>query len=137
MSAANPLYTAHLLTPGKVPPISRWTAEGRRDSHQPEALMQVHRLNRAARMVAAGALVMVALAAVAAPAGARPDIGPQNVTHNAAPAAPPVVRQNIVQPGSDGVGTLGLILIGVGAGASILGAGYLGARIATSRLRIS
>jgi hypothetical protein len=79
---------------------------------------------------------MLALAAAAAPAGARTDVPPETSTHH---AVAPVVRQTIVRSGDDGLGTLGLVLIGVGAGAAILGAGYLGARIATrpNKLRVS
>jgi hypothetical protein len=41
-----------------------------------------------------------------------------------------VVRENLVRTG-DGPGTVGFIAIGAGAAAALLGAGYLGARIAT------
>ena len=101
--------------------------------------MQLHRLNHAARRHTASALVMVALVAlavVAAPAGARPEYIPQTSPHQ---ATTPVVAQTIAPPDDQGIGTLGFVLIGVAAGAAILGAGYLGARIATrpSKLRVS
>ena len=90
--------------------------------------MQVHRLNRAARVLGASALVVLALAA---PAGARPadNVMPQTSIHHQ--AVPTVVAQTVVKPAGNGLGTLALVLIGVGAAAAMLGAGYLGARIAT------
>jgi hypothetical protein len=52
--------------------------------------------------------------------------------------APTVVKERILQPADDGPDTITLVLIGIGAGAALLGAGYLGARVATrtSRTRV-
>ena len=44
--------------------------------------------------------------------------------------APTVVRETVLQPASGGPDTITLVLIGIGAAAALLGAGYLGARIA-------
>ena len=45
-------------------------------------------------------------------------------------AAPTVVKETVVRP-SGGPDTIVFVLIGVGAVVALLGAGYLGARIAT------
>jgi hypothetical protein len=90
--------------------------------------MQLHSLTRAARVLGASTLVVLALAV---PAGARlaDNFTPQTSIHHQ--AVPTVVRQTVIKPGGNGLGTLALVLIGVGAAAAMLGAGYLGARIAT------
>ena len=84
------------------------------------------RLARRLCALAASACVVLALAAAAT---ARPaDTWPQPVVHNS--PAPTVVKETILQPANGGPDTLALVLIGIGA-AALLGAGYLGARIAT------
>jgi hypothetical protein len=91
--------------------------------------VQPHRLIRAARAVAAAACILLALAA---PAGAMPaDNGPPpSTTHNPG-AKPTIVRETVVRPANGGPTTLAFVVIGAGAAAALLGAGYLGARIAT------
>ena len=85
------------------------------------------RLVRSLCALAASAFVVLALAAGAT---ARPaDTWPQPVVHNS--PAPTVVKETVLQPANGGPDTLTLVLIGFGAGAALLGAGYLGARIAT------
>jgi hypothetical protein len=52
--------------------------------------------------------------------------------------APTVVRTTFVPPSHHGPNTMTLVFIGVGAASALLGAGYLGARIAlrtASRIR--
>jgi hypothetical protein len=103
-------------------------------TNNPEALVQRHRLSRTARAVAAVACILLTLAA---PAGAMPaDNGPPPSTTSQRSAAPTVVRETVLRP-DDGPGALALVVIGVGAAAALLGAGYLGARLAirNSRLR--
>jgi hypothetical protein len=83
--------------------------------------------------LAASACIVLALAAAAQ---ARPaDTWPQPVVHNS--PAPTIVKEALLQPASDGLDTITLVLIATGAAAALLGAGYLGARIAlrTSRTR--
>ena len=85
------------------------------------------RLARSLCALAASACILLALATVAT---ARPaDTWPQPVVHNS--PAPTVVKETILQPANSGPDTLALVLIGIGAAAALLGAGYLGARIAT------
>jgi hypothetical protein len=89
------------------------------------------RLARSVYALTASACILLAIAAAAT---ARPaDTWPQPVLHNS--PAPTVVRETILQPGNSGPDTLALVLICVGAGAALLGAGYLGARIATRTYR--
>lgn len=94
--------------------------------------MPLHRNTRELRN-GAGALVAMAciLLALAACARARPadDLVPQRPAPSAA-QAPTVVKETVVRPehGSD---ALMFVLIGVGAGVAVLGAGYPGARRAT------
>jgi hypothetical protein len=91
--------------------------------------VQLHRLIGTARAIAATACILLALAA---PAGAMPaDNGPPPSTNpNGTATAPTVVKETIVRP-DDGPGMLALVVIGVGAGTALLGAGYVGARLAT------
>lgn len=85
------------------------------------------RLARRLCVLAASACIVLALAAAAA---ARPaDTWPQPVVRNS--PAPTVVKETVLQPANGGLDTITLVLIGIGAGAALLGAGYLGARIAT------
>lgn len=89
------------------------------------------RLARSLGALAASACVVLALAAAAT---ARPaDTWPQPVVHDS--PAPNVVKETILRPANSGPDTLALVLIGIGAGAALLGAGYLGARIATRTYR--
>ena len=91
--------------------------------------MPLHHLTRTARALAAAACVLLVLCAAA---GAMPaDNGPSQD----AIATPTVVKQTVVRP-ADGPDTLALVIIGVGAVAALLGAGYLGARIATRNTRV-
>jgi hypothetical protein len=84
------------------------------------------RIARGACALAASACALLAIAAVAQ---ARPaDTGPQPVVHNN--PAPTVVKETLLQPPANGPDTITLLLIAVGAAAALLGAGYLGARIA-------
>lgn len=96
--------------------------------------MHLHRLIRTARTVAAAACILLTLAP---PAGAMPaDNGPPPSTTQQRAAAPTVIKETIVRA-DGGPGTLTLVVIAVGATTALLGAGYLGARLATrnSRLR--
>jgi hypothetical protein len=83
------------------------------------------RLKRGACALAASACVMLAIAvsAHARIADTQQTVGPNG-------PAPTVVRETLVQPASGGPDTITLVLIGIGAAAALLGAGYLGARIA-------
>ena len=94
--------------------------------------MRLHRLIRES-IKRAGALAAMAciLLALAATAGAVPgeNVGPQNSASRAV-AVPTVVKETVVRP-SDGTDAIVFVLIGVGAVVAMLGAGYLGARIAT------
>ena len=90
------------------------------------------RLTRSLCALAATASIVLALAAAAT---ARPaDTWPQPVVHNS--PTPTVVKETILQPANGGPDTLALVLIGIGAAAALLGAGYLGARIATRTSRV-
>jgi hypothetical protein len=92
----------------------------------------IRRLARSACALTASACIVLAIAAAAATA--RPaETWPQPVVHNS--PAPTVVKETILQPANGGPDTLALVLIGIGAGAALLGAGYLGARIATRTYR--
>ena len=86
----------------------------------------VGRLTRSVCTLAASACILLAIAAAAQARSA--DTWPQPVLHNS--PAPIVVRETLLRPANDGPDTITLVLIGVGAGAALLGAGYLGARIA-------
>jgi hypothetical protein len=58
------------------------------------------------------------------------DNGPPRSTNPNGTATPTVVKETIVRP-EDSPGTLALVVIGVGAATALLGAGYVGARLAT------
>ena len=94
--------------------------------------MRLHRLIRES-INAAGALAAMAciLLALAATADAVPgeNVGPQKSASRAV-ATPTVVKETVVRP-SDGTDAIVFVLIGVGAVVAMLGAGYLGARMAT------
>jgi len=91
-----------------------------------------HLTRRLARSVSALAASACILLAIAAAATARPaDTWPQPAVHNS--PAPTVVKETVLQPANGGPDTIALVLIGIGAGAALLGAGYLGARIAIRR----
>jgi hypothetical protein len=94
--------------------------------------MRVHRLIRQS-IRAAGALAATAgiLLALAATAGAVPadNVGHQKSASRAV-AAPTVVKETLVRPGH-GTDAIVFVLIGVGTVVAMLGAGYMGARIAT------
>jgi hypothetical protein len=95
------------------------------------ARSHLHRLTRTAFALAASACILLSLAAVA---GARPaDTWPQPVVHDS--AAPTAVRQIALRPADSGPDTITLVLIATAAAAALLGAGYLGARIATRTSR--
>ena len=97
--------------------------------------MHLHRLVPAIRALAAATCILLALAV---PAGAMPADNARPGSTHTGTTAPTVVRETVVRP-ADGPGTLGFVVTGVGAAAALLGAGYLGARIATrnARVRIS
>jgi hypothetical protein len=89
------------------------------------------RLKRGVCALAASACVLLAIAAAAS---ARPaDTWPQPVVHNS--PAPTVVKETLLRPATNGPDTITLVLIAAGAAAALLGAGYLGARIATRTAR--
>jgi hypothetical protein len=84
------------------------------------------RLHRFVRTLVATTCVALTLAASsqAMPAdNVRPG---STVSHDATPT---LVRETVVRTG-DGPDTLGFVAIGAGAAAALLGAGYLGARLA-------
>ena len=83
------------------------------------------RVTSGALAFAACACILLALAA-AAPAHTADNV--QRVVHDS--TSPTIVKETVVQPDSGGPGTIALVLIGIGAAAALLGAGYLGARIA-------
>jgi hypothetical protein len=90
------------------------------------------RLHRPIREFLNGAAALAAMAcillALAVSAQARIADTPQPVVHNS--PAPTVVKETVLQPANGGPDTITLLLIGIGAAAALLGAGYLGARIA-------
>jgi hypothetical protein len=89
------------------------------------------RIARGACALAASAYILLAIAAAAQ---ARPaDTWPQPVLHNS--PAPTVVKETVLQPADSGPDTITLVLIATGAAAALLGAGYLGARIAVRTSR--
>lgn len=83
------------------------------------------RFKRGAGTLVASAciLLLLAVAAHARIADTRQTVGPNG-------PAPTVVRETLLQPANTGPDTITLVLIGLGASAALLGAGYLGARIA-------
>jgi amino acid transporter len=99
--------------------------------------MRLHRLtHRSLKALCALGAMAAILIVLAATASAKPaDTGPATQS----PPAPTIVKETVVAPSNGGPDTIGWVLIGVGAGAALLGAGYLGARIATrtNNLRVS
>ena len=99
--------------------------------------MRLHRIIQqllsGASALSAGACVLLALAATA---GAVPDehVGPQKSMSRGV-ASPTIVKETIVRP-RDGTDTIVFVLIGVGTVVAMLGAGYLGARMATRTTRV-
>jgi hypothetical protein len=83
------------------------------------------RLKRSVSALAASACVQLAnaVAAHARIADTRQTVGPNS-------PAPTVVKETVLQPAKADPDTTTLALIGLGAAAALLGAGYLGARIA-------
>lgn len=83
---------------------------------------------RGACALAATACILLALAAAA---GARPaDNGPAPPPSTHSAPSPTVVKETVIQPGDSSPGTIFYALITVGAAATAIGGGYLGARIA-------
>jgi hypothetical protein len=86
---------------------------------------------------ATNALVLMACALLLAttPAAARvaydAPLGTPAAHAQTTPDKPVTVRYTVVPNNNGGLGTLGFALIAVGAVAALLGAGYLGARIAS------
>jgi hypothetical protein len=99
--------------------------------------MRLHRhTNRSIHGICAlGAMValllVLAVAASAKPIDSGP--GPQSVP------PPTVVKETVVTPAGDGPGTIAWVLIAVATGAALVGASYLGARIAVrmTNVRVS
>jgi hypothetical protein len=88
-----------------------------------------HLTSHLARSICALAASMCILLALASAAPARTaDSQPQPTVHNS--TLPTVVRETVLRPANGGPDTIDLVLIGLGAAAALLGAGYLGARIA-------
>jgi hypothetical protein len=87
---------------------------------------------------ATNALVLLACALLlaATPAAARVayDVPPGTPAAHAptAPARPIIINDTTAQDDNGGLGTLGFALIATGAIVALLGAGYLGARIASN-----
>jgi hypothetical protein len=85
------------------------------------------RLARSVCALAASAYILLAIAAAAAQA--RPaDTWPQPTLHNS--PAPTVVKETVLRSADGGPDTITLVLLAGAAAAALLGAGYLGARIA-------
>jgi hypothetical protein len=91
------------------------------------------RLQRFIRQTVRGAFTLAAMAcvllAMATTAAAVPT---ENVGHHGAVATPTVVKETVVGPGG-GTGAMVFVLFGAGTVVATLGAGYLGARVATRR----
>ncbi len=87
---------------------------------------------------AANAFVLLACALLlaAAPAVARvaydAPIGTPPAHARTVPARPIIIKATAAQHDNGGLGTLGFALIAAGAVAALVGAGYLGARIASN-----
>ena len=95
--------------------------------------MRPHRLtHRSIEGVCALCAIVGILLALAAAASAMPtDNG------RTAPTAPlTIIRETVVSPLGHGLDAIAWVLISVAAGAAIVGAGYLGARIAIRRANI-
>jgi membrane associated rhomboid family serine protease len=91
------------------------------------ARSHLSRLTRSACALAASACVLLAIAAAAPARIADTRVGGQPVVDDSTPT---VVRQTVLRPASSGPDTITLVLIATGAAAALLGASYLGARIA-------
>jgi hypothetical protein len=90
--------------------------------------MRPHRLtHRSIHGISALGAIAAILLALAVTASARPiDTGPQ-----LRPTQPrTIIHETVVRPDSGGPDTIAWVLIAVAAGAALIGAGYLGARIA-------
>ncbi len=85
------------------------------------------RIARAARALAASMCVLLVIAAAAQARIADTRIAGPPVGDDSTPT---VVKQTVLRPASSGTDTITLVLIATGAAAALLGAGYLGARIA-------
>jgi hypothetical protein len=92
------------------------------------------RLHRLTQQFLNGAIALTAVAcillALAATAGAVPgeNVGPRKPSR--AVPTPTIIKETVVRP-SAGTDAIVFVLIGVGAVVSMLGAGYVGGRIAT------
>ena len=94
--------------------------------------MPPHRLTRPPlRGVLALAATACILLALAANSAARPaDNGPAPAPSTRSAPAPTVVKETVVQPSDSAPGAIVYALIAVGAAATAIGGGYLGARLA-------
>jgi hypothetical protein len=71
------------------------------------------------------------LLVLTATAGARPlDSNASRPFQSRTAPAPTIIKETVVQPAGGAPSPIVFVLIGVGAGTALLGAGYLGARIA-------
>jgi hypothetical protein len=86
----------------------------------------IRRRTRTALALAACVGILLAFASAAL---AHTADTPVRVVHNT--PAPTIVRETVLQPNDGGPDAIVLVLIGIGTAAALLGAGYLGARIAT------
>jgi hypothetical protein len=93
----------------------------------------VRRSLRAARALTATAILLLVLAAGA---GARPIDPP---LPQRTPTAPTIVKEIVTQPHDSGPSTIVSMLIGAGAGAALISAGFLGVRVVTrtTNMRVS
>ena len=85
------------------------------------------RSRRSARALAAIAATLLVLTATAR---ARPLDPNTSRPFQSRPPAPTIIRETVVQPAGGAPSPIVFALIGIGAGAALLGAGYVGARIA-------
>ena len=83
-------------------------------------------LARSTCALAASACIVLALASAAPRVPPTAGRSPSCTTAR----LPTVVKETVLRPADGGPDTLVLVLIGIGAAAALLGAGYLGARIA-------
>jgi hypothetical protein len=90
-----------------------------------------HHIRQSLSGAAALAAMACILLTLAATAGARPadNFVPQKATSPTS-EAPTVVKETVVRPG-DGPDAIVFVLIGLGTGLAVLGAGCMGARRAT------
>ena len=96
--------------------------------------LRSHTRKTAGTVCAMAAMTCIVLA-LAATAGAVPseNVGPPPKRARAV-ATPTIVRETVVRPGQ-GTDAVVFVLLGVGTVAAMLGAGYLGARIAVRATR--